>query len=81
MTACRKNCNRPAKSVSSVLGFNNSIYTSGFQESENVVNILSINSLLVNVDVMSGSYVNGSSQNSILSFQMYHQVIRELKHP
>ena len=55
-------------SISSVLGFNNDIYTLGFQESENVVNILSINSLLVNIDIISGSYVNGASQNTIYSF-------------
>lgn len=59
---------RQPKSISSVLGFNNSIYTLGFQESENVVNILSINSLLVNIDIISGSYVNGASQNTIYSF-------------
>jgi hypothetical protein len=55
-------------SISSVLGFNNDIYTLDFQESENVVNILSINSLLVNIDIISGSYVNGASQNTIYSF-------------
>lgn len=59
--------NQP-NSISSVLSFNNNIYTLGFQESENVVNILSINSLLVNIDIISGSYVNGFSQNTIYSF-------------
>ena len=33
-----------------------------------VVNILSINSILVNVDVIGGSYVNGRTQNTIYSF-------------
>ena len=33
-----------------------------------VVNILTIKSLLVNVDIISGSYVNGSIQNTIYSF-------------
>ena len=51
-----------------MLGFDNDIYTLGFQESENIVNILSINSLLVNLDIISGSYVNSSSQNTIYSF-------------
>ena len=55
-------------SISSVLGFNNNIYTQEFQESENVVNILDINSLLVNLDIISGSYVNGASLNTIYSF-------------
>ena len=59
---------RQLNSISKLLGFNNDIYTLGFQESENVVNILSINSLLVNLDIISGSYVNSSTQNTIYSF-------------
>ena len=42
--------------------------TSGFHESENMVNILTINSILVNIDIISGSYVNGSTQTTIYSF-------------
>ena len=34
-------------------------------ESQNVVNILSTISILVNVDVIGGSYVNGRTQNTI----------------
>ena len=73
------------KSISSLLGFNNLIYTQyskyrsldansisdvshGIHESENVVNVMSINSLLVNIDIISGSYVNGTSQPTIYSF-------------
>lgn len=59
---------RPVDSISSVLGFNNSLYTSRYQESENVVNILSINSILVNIDIIAGSYVNGSTQPTVYSF-------------
>ena len=59
---------RPSISISSLLGFDHNIYTQDFQESENVVNILSINSLLVNLDIVSGSYVNSSTQNTIYSF-------------
>ena len=33
-----------------------------------MVNILTINSILVNNDIISGSYVNGSSQPKIYSF-------------
>jgi len=52
-----------------VLGFDeNRVYDGGFHESENVVNILSTISILVNVDVISGSYVNGRTQNTICSF-------------
>ena len=36
--------------------------------SENMVNILTINSILVNIDIISGSYVNGSKQPKIYSF-------------
>ena len=33
-----------------------------------MVNILTINSILVNIDIISGSYVNGSTQTTIYSF-------------
>jgi len=59
---------RPDHSVSSVLGFNNAVYSSDYQESENPVNILSINSILVNVDIISGSYLNGVRNPTIYSF-------------
>ena len=59
---------RQAHSVSGVLGFKNVIYTTNYQESENVVNILSVNSLYVNMDIIAGSYVNGSQRNTIYSF-------------
>jgi len=50
---------RPEHSICSLLGFNNVVYTSNYQESENPVSILSINCILVNIDIISGSYVNG----------------------
>ena len=59
---------RQLNSISKLLGFDNDIYTLDFQESENVANILSINSLLVNLDIIAGSYVNSSAQNTIYSF-------------
>ena len=55
-------------SIAKILGFTNAKYTGGFHESENVVNILSINSILVNIDIISGSYVNGTTRNTIYSF-------------
>ena len=55
-------------SLSKVLGFTGTKYTGGFLESENVVNILSINSILVNIDIISGGYVNGTTKNTIYSF-------------
>ena len=55
-------------SINSLLGFDSKLYTSGFNESENMVNILTINGILVNIDLISGSYVNGSTQTTIYSF-------------
>ena len=46
---------RSQNSNSRVLGFRNQVYKVGIHESQNVVNILSINSILVNVDVIGGS--------------------------
>ena len=59
---------RRYKFVNSLLGFPSKLYTSGFNESENMVNILTINSMLVNIDIILGSYVNGSTQPTIYSF-------------
>ena len=58
---------RPNDSLRTVLGFKSLVYT-GYTESENVVNILSINSILVNIDIIAGSYVNGVAQPTIFSF-------------
>ena len=55
-------------SLAKVLGFTGTKYTEGFHESENVVNILSINSILVNIDIISGSCINGTTKNTIYSF-------------
>ena len=59
---------RRYNSISSLLGFDSKLYTSGFNESENMVNILNINSILANIDNISGSYVNDSTQPTIYSF-------------
>ena len=55
-------------SLAKVLGFTGAKYTKGFHQTENVVNILSINSILVNIDIISGSYVNETPKNTIYSF-------------
>ena len=57
-----------ANNLSRVLGFIGSKYNEGFHESEKSVNILSINSILVNIDIIEGSYVNGKTKNTIYSF-------------
>ena len=58
---------RRYNSIKSFLGFHSKLYTSGFNESENMVNILTINSIFVNMDIISGSYVNGSTKPTIYS--------------
>jgi len=45
-------------SMRHLFGFNSAIYTESYQESENVVNIVSFNSILVNIDIITGSYLN-----------------------
>ena len=55
-------------SLNSLLGLHSKLYTSGFNESENMVNILTINSILVNIDIISGSYVNDFTPPTIYSF-------------
>ena len=59
---------RKDKSINRLLGFDSKHYSTGFHESENMVNILTINSILVNIDISAGSYVNGSTQPTIYSF-------------
>ena len=59
---------RQDNSINSLLGFKNKLNTSGPNETENNVNILTISSILVNIYIISGSYVNGSRQPSIYSF-------------
>ena len=55
-------------SVRSVLGFNALMYSSGYNESENIVNILSVTSLRITSDIIGSSYSNGSNENTIYSF-------------
>ena len=59
---------RKDKSIYNLLGFHSNLYTSGFDESENMVNILTINRILINIDIISGSFVNGFTQPTIYSF-------------
>jgi len=55
-------------SMRHVLGFNSAVYTTNYHESENVVNIMNINSILVNIDIIMGSYVNRRMQPVIYFF-------------
>ena len=59
---------RQYNSINSLLGFHSKLYTSGFHEAKNMVNILTINSILVSIVIISGSYINGFPQPTIYSF-------------
>ena len=59
---------RKDNSVNRLLGFHSNLYTSGFDESENMVNILTIHNILVNIYIISGSYVYVSTQPTIYTF-------------
>ena len=59
---------RQYNSINSLLGFHSKLYTSEFHESKNIVNIFTINSILVNIAIISGSYVKQSIQPTSYSF-------------
>ena len=55
-------------SIRTVLGFNRRTYSEGYNESEQIVNIMNITSLRVTSDIIGASYTNGSMANVIYSF-------------
>lgn len=55
-------------SIASVLGFRSKTISHGRNESDSIVNILNVNSILVNCDVIKNSYLNGSQSPVIYSF-------------
>ena len=55
-------------SIGPVLGFGPTILSSGYNISPNIVDIMKVNSILVNIDIIEGSYVNGSNSPTIYSF-------------
>ena len=59
-------------SIAPVLGFPVNTYLRGdsheYTESPNIVDIIKINSILVNVDIIMGSYVNGLNTSVLYSF-------------
>ena len=59
---------RRYNSINSLTGFYIELYEPGFNESEKMVSTLTINSILVNIDIISSSYVNGFTQLTINSF-------------
>ena len=52
-------------SIGSVLGFDAKVIGQGYNESTNIVNIMQINSILVNIYIIMGSYVNGSQSPTL----------------
>ena len=57
------------KSIGSLLGFGNALFTEqGSHESSNIVNILSINSILVHCSLIEGSYLNEDRKPILYSF-------------
>jgi len=57
-----------SKSFHSLLGFKKIVLSHGYNESTSIVDIMTVNSILVNIDIISGSYVNGASLPVIYSF-------------
>ena len=55
-------------SIGSVLGFRSLRIGYGYNKSHDIVDITKVNSVLVNVDIISGSYVNGCESPAIYSF-------------
>jgi hypothetical protein len=54
-------------SIGSVLGFD-AVVSYGYNVSNKIVNITNITSVLVNVDIISGSYINSNQSPAIYSF-------------
>ncbi len=57
-----------AESLRELLGFEAKIYNAQTNESTNPVQIITVNSILINLDVVEGSYVSGIPQPIIYSF-------------
>ena len=57
-----------ANTIRYLLGFDSKQLKSGYYESDNMVNIMNINSIFVNMDCIRESYVCGSSSSVIYSF-------------
>jgi hypothetical protein len=55
-------------SVGPTLGFEKEIVSFGYNKSSKIVDIMNINSILINVDFIHGSYVNGERRQAIHSF-------------
>lgn len=54
--------------IRTVLGFSSRVLQMGYHESDGIVNIMPVNSIMVNCDIVGGSYVNESERPVIYSF-------------
>jgi hypothetical protein len=59
---------REDNSINMLLGSAVKVHHAGYHESENIVNILTLNSILVELGTINGSYVKGSRKPVIYSF-------------
>jgi len=57
-----------SSAIRKTLGFNPQTLASGYHEGENPVNILTNNTILVNCDIISGSFFSGNQQPVVYSF-------------
>src|SRR6266496_1358864 len=55
-------------SFADLLGFEKIVINAGYNESTKIVDIISTNSILVNIDIVAGSYINGTPLPVIYSF-------------
>jgi hypothetical protein len=59
---------RIPNSFNNILGFKYKVYHAGVNTSENIVDILPVNSIFITLDLVNGSYVNGTKKSVIYSF-------------
>jgi len=57
-----------AGTIASLLGFSDGVLNPGYNLSPNIVDIMPINTILVNLDIIQGSYVNGQASPAIYAF-------------
>ena len=55
-------------SIARLLGFPNGVLNAGYNLSPNIVDIMPINTILVNIDIIQGSYINGQASPAIYAF-------------
>ena len=59
---------REPSSINSLLGFESNVYDAAYNESENHVDILKVNSIMVKLNIINGSYIRGKRESIIYGF-------------